>query len=128
VLTVNRMHDGASFGDAWRALGDDGVPESSAFTTTMRADRSGGLSKDAIYLRGLVDLLVHLRGGGELGLLWLGKFSLQDLPLISELAERGVLSGPRLLPRYLEDPASTDRLTTAADRADDVARLIEGAA
>ncbi|KRE43823.1 tyrosine/phenylalanine carboxypeptidase domain-containing protein [Knoellia sp. Soil729] len=128
VLTVNRLHDGASFVDAWRALVDDGFPESSAFTTTMRAYRSGGLSKDAIYLRGLVDLLVHLRGGGELGLLWLGKFSLQDLPLISELADREVLRGPRLLPRYLQDPASTDRLTTAADRADDVARLIEGAA
>lgn len=128
VLTVHRMHKGADFVEAWRALVDEGFPEHSAFTTTMRAYRAGGLSKDAIYLRGLVELLVHLRGGGELGLLWLGKFSLEDLPLIRDLDERGVLNPPRLLPRYLEDPAALDRLDAAADRADDVAHLIEGAA
>ena len=128
VLTVHRMHGGADFVQAWRALVDDGFPESSAFTTTMRAYRSGGLSKDAIYLRGLVALLVHLRDGGTLDLLWLGKFSLEDLPLIRDLDERGILHPPRLTPRYLKDPASTERLVAAADQADDVARLIEGAA
>ncbi|GGB83582.1 hypothetical protein N798_05105 [Knoellia flava TL1] len=128
VLTVHRMHSGADFVEAWRALVDEGFPENSAFTTTMRAFRSGGLSKDAIYLRGLVELLVHLRDGGELDLLWLGKFSLEDLPLIRDLDDRGVLNPPRLRPRYLEDAAAQTRLAAAADRADDVAGLIEGAA
>lgn len=128
VLTVHRMHDGADFVDAWSALVAEGFPESSAFTTTMRAYRSGGLSKDAIYLRGLVALLMHLRSGGDLDLLWLGKFSLEDLPLIRELDDRGILSPPRLLPRYLKDPASADRLANAAEHASDVAQLIKGAA
>ncbi|MDT0213422.1 DUF1704 domain-containing protein [Rothia sp. ARF10] len=128
VITVHRMHSGADFVEAWRALVDEGFPENSAFTTTMRAFRSGGLSKDAIYLRGLVELLVHLRDGGELDLLWLGKFSLEDLPLIRDLDDRGVLNPPRLRPRYLEDAAAQTRLAAAADRADDVAGLIEGAA
>ena len=128
VITVHRMHSGADFVEAWQALVDEGFPENSAFTTTMRAYRSGGLSKDAIYLRGLVELLVHLRGGGDLDLLWLGKFSLEDLPLIRDLDERGVLNPPRLTPRYLEDPQARGRLTAAADRADDVAQLIQGAA
>ncbi|CAN7342153.1 flavohemoglobin expression-modulating QEGLA motif protein [Knoellia sp. LjRoot47] len=128
VLTVHRMHSGAGFVEAWRALVDEGFPENSAFTTTMRAYRSGGLSKDAIYLRGLVELLVHLRDGGELDLLWLGKFSLEDLPLIRDLDDRGVLNPPRLRPRYLEDAAAQTRLAAAADQADDVAGLIEGAA
>jgi uncharacterized protein (TIGR02421 family) len=128
VITVHRMHGGADFVEAWRALVDEGFPENSAFTTTMRAFRSGGLSKDAIYLRGLVELLVHLRGGGELDLLWLGKFSLEDLPLIRDLDERGVLRPPRLTPRYLEDPEARSRLVAAADQADDVAQLIQGAA
>jgi len=128
VLTVHRMHGGAEFVEAWQALVDEGFPESSAFTTTMRAYRSGGLSKDAIYLRGVVALLDHLRGGGDLNLLWLGKFSLEDLPLIRDLDERGVLRPPRLVPRYLEDPRATERLDAAAHQADDVAQLIEGAA
>lgn len=128
VLTVHRMHRGASFVEAWRALVDEGFPESSAFTTTMRAYRSGGLSKDAIYLRGLVELLVHLRDGGDLDLFWLGKFSLEDLPLIRDLHQRGILIAPRLTPRYLGDPATLPRLVDAAHHADDVARLIQGAA
>ncbi|MEO7270211.1 MAG: tyrosine/phenylalanine carboxypeptidase domain-containing protein [Knoellia sp.] len=128
VLTVHRMHGGADFVEAWRALVDEGFPKNSAFTTTMRAYRSGGLSKDAIYLRGLVELLRHLRHGGGLDLLWLGKFSLEDLPLIRELDRRGVLHPPRLVPRYLKDARATERLDAAADHADDVAQLIEGAA
>ena len=128
VLTVHRMHGGADFVEAWRALVDEGFPENSAFTTTMRAYRSGGLSKDAIYLRGLVGLLGHLRGGGDLDLLWLGKFSLEDLPLIRDLDERGVLNPPRLTPRYLEDPEAPQRRAAAGAPADVVAQLIQGAA
>ena len=39
----------------------------------MRVFRSGGMTKDAIYLRGLVELLEHLGAGGSLDPLWLGK-------------------------------------------------------
>ena len=66
--------------------------------------RAGGLTKDAIYLRGLLDLLGHLADGGDLDLLLLGKLSLDDLPLVADLVERGVLVAPRLRPRYLDGP------------------------
>ena len=124
VLTVHRMTQGASFVESWEALVDAGFPKASAFTTTMRAYRSGGLTKDAIYLRGLVDLLCHLKGGGSLDHLWLGKFSLADLPLVQQLAESDILNRPRLLPRWLDDTAAAERLTFAADHADDVTRLV----
>jgi hypothetical protein len=80
----------------------------------MRVFRGGGLTKDAIYLRGLVDLLDHVRDGGSLDLLWRGKSSLRDLPMVSELDEEGVLRPARLRPRYLDDPASVTRLEAAA--------------
>lgn len=124
VVTVHRMTGGSSFVEAWEGLVDAGFPEASAFTTTMRAYRSGGLTKDAIYLRGLVDLLDHLRGGGTLDRLWLGKFSLDDLPLIDSLDEAGILNPPRILPRWLDDPATADRLAAAAECSDDVTRLL----
>jgi uncharacterized protein (TIGR02421 family) len=114
VLTVHRLIAGATFAEAHEALVEDGFPPGSAFTTVMRIYRSGGMTKDAIYLRGLVDLLEHLGGGGVLDLLWLGKFSLRDLPLIGEMRDRGVLLPPRLLPRYLEDPAAAVNLKRAA--------------
>ncbi|WP_246858376.1 flavohemoglobin expression-modulating QEGLA motif protein [Citricoccus sp. SGAir0253] len=114
VLTVQRMVTGASFQEAHEALVEDGVPASSAFTTTMRAFRAGGLTKDAIYLRGMLDLLAHLRHGGTLDLLLLGKFSLEDLPMVRDLQERGVLEPPVLRPRWLEDEDAPGRLARAA--------------
>lgn len=124
VVTVHRMTSGASFVEAWEGLVDAGFPRASAFTTTMRAYRSGGLTKDAIYLRGLVDLLCHLKGGGTLDHLWLGKFSLDDLPLIEALDEAGVLNPPRLLPRWLDDVGAAERLAAAAECAEDVTQLL----
>ncbi len=112
------MVTGASFVDVHRRLVDAGFSRSGAFTIATRAYRSGGLTKDAVYLRGLLDLLGHLADGGTLDLLWLGKFSLEDLPLVGQLAERGVLHGPRLLPRYLADPAAAARLGSAAGLTD----------
>ena len=125
VVAVHQMVAGDSFSGVHQLLVDNGFSPTSAFTTTMRAFRSGGFTKDAIYLRGLVNLLGHLAGGGNLDLLWLGKLSLEDLPLVGELLERGVLNGPKLLPRYLDAPATASRLERAASLTD-IAQLIEG--
>ncbi|GAA1436092.1 hypothetical protein GCM10009641_34010 [Mycobacterium cookii] len=125
VVTVHRMIGGASFAEAHEALVADGFPQGSAWTTVMRVYRSGGMTKDAIYLRGLVELLEHLGADGSLDQLWLGKFSLRDLPLIGDLEDRGVLRPPRVLPRYLDDPATHANLARAAGT-EDLATLLEG--
>jgi uncharacterized protein (TIGR02421 family) len=124
VVAVHGMVAGRSFVEVHRDLVAAGFSASSAFTTTMRAFRSGGLTKDAIYLRGLVEILEHLAGGGDLDLLWLGKVALDDLPLLGDLYDRGVLAEPKLLPRYLHDPATQARLRHTATLTD-VADLIE---
>jgi uncharacterized protein (TIGR02421 family) len=125
VVTVHRLVAGASFTEAHEALVDAGFPKGSAFTTVMRVYRAGGMTKDAIYLRGLVDLLAHVRAGGSLDLLWLGKFSLGDLPLIAELDEKGVLHHARITPRYLADPAAARRIEVAATT-DELKQLLGG--
>jgi uncharacterized protein (TIGR02421 family) len=125
VLTVHRMIGGATFAEAHEALVADDFPAASAWTTVMRVYRSGGMTKDAIYLRGLVELLEHLGAGGSLDQLWLGKFSLRDLPLIGDLESRGLLRPPRVLPRYLHDPTSHANLARAAGT-HDLGTLLEG--
>src|SRR5690606_8829625 len=72
VVVVHDMLHGASFTECHERLVEAGIPSGSAFTTVMRVFRSGGLTKDAIYLRGLVDLLAHLNGGGSLTTLYAG--------------------------------------------------------
>ena len=113
VVTVHRMVNGADFLDCYQHLLDSGIARGTAFTTTMRAFRSGGLTKDAVYLRGLIDLLDHVGGGGTLDLLWLGKFALSDLPLVEDLWNRGVLTEARVCPRYLSDPEAQARIERA---------------
>lgn len=125
VVTVHRMIGGATFTEAHEALVADDFPAASAYTTVMRVFRSGGMTKDAIYLRGLVELLEHLGAGGTLDRLWLGKFSLRDLPLIGDLQDRGLLRPPRVLPRYLHDPATSANLARAAGT-EDLSTLVEG--
>lgn len=125
VLTVHRMLSGATFREAHTALLDEGVPAGSAYTTVMRVYRAGGLTKDAIYLRGLLDLRDHLAADGRLDLFFLGKFALRDLPLIQDLHDRGILRPPRITPRWLRDPRAVTRLREVA-ASDDLTILTRG--
>ncbi|HEY3670215.1 MAG TPA: tyrosine/phenylalanine carboxypeptidase domain-containing protein [Acidimicrobiia bacterium] len=110
VVAVHRMVDGAAFPEVHQGLVDAGVPAVQAFTITMRVFRSGGLTKDAVYLRGLHELVNHLGAGASLDPLWLGKMPLTAVPLVEDLHRRGVLSDPLLIPRYLDEPVARARL------------------
>lgn len=79
---------------------EHGFSTTDAFDIAVRARRGGGLTKDAVYLRGLQDLLAHLRGGGAFAPLFAGKFALAQLPVIGRLAAAGWVVPPALLPRY----------------------------
>ena len=87
-----------------------GLAPASAFSTTMRALRSGGLTKDVVYLRGLKTLLEHLATDGDLEILFLGKMSLRHVPLIRELRAREVLKVPPLRPPCLDAPGAQEKL------------------
>lgn len=111
VLAVSMISEGADFIETFRELHDrQGFSAKAAFMMTMRVFRGGGYTKDAIYLRGLVDLLDYLGNGGELQSLWLGKLALPRLPLINELRWRKILRPPALLPRLFEQPETTARI------------------
>ncbi len=103
VVAVRRLVEGAAFEEAFQELtGVHGFSPRIAFNTTMRVYRGGGFTKDAVYLRGLVRLLEYLRAGGEIEPLFVGKVSLEYIPVVAELLWREVLDPPALLPRYLE--------------------------
>jgi uncharacterized protein (TIGR02421 family) len=116
VVAVHQMCAGDSFPTVHRNLVDSGVSWREAFTITMRVFRSGGLTKDAVYLRGLRDVVAYVGTGGDLGVLWLGKMALSDVPPVAALRERGVLVDPVLLPRYLAEPLAQQRLASITAR------------
>jgi len=115
VVAAHLMVEGVPFTDVHATLVRDGIPHVQAFSTTVRAFRSGGLTKDAVYLRGLVELLDHLAAGGDLGTLLLGKMPLTAAPLVCDLHDRGLLHDPLLRPRYLDDPRARRRLEGLAE-------------
>jgi len=110
VVAVQMRSDEAPFRETYDRLVDLGSSRAAAFTTTMRAYRSGGITKDAVYLRGLVRLCEHLEAGGALERLFIGKVALEDEPLVTELRARDVLSEPPLRPRFLDTAIARHRL------------------
>ena len=76
----------------------------------MRVYRGGGLTKDAIYLRGLQAILEYVKKGGHLTPLMVGKMSARHIPIIEELQHRKVLNPTPFLPRYLKHPDASKRL------------------
>jgi uncharacterized protein (TIGR02421 family) len=86
------------------------VPARMAFTTAMRAQRAGGLTKDIVYLRGLRELLDYIAGGGDVDILFLGKMALSHVPLVEELRARAVLRSPPLRPPCMDVPGAKEKL------------------
>ncbi|MEX2673126.1 MAG: tyrosine/phenylalanine carboxypeptidase domain-containing protein [Phycisphaeraceae bacterium] len=111
VVAVAMMLRGEAFTRTFHRLHNElDVEGHTAFRTTMRVYRGGGLTKDIIYLQGFCDLLAHLTHGGELEVLYLGRFGLAQLPMVQDLRERGVLEEGWQLPLPLKDAAVQRRL------------------
>lgn len=98
-----------------------GFATDEAFDVAVRALRGGGLTKDAVYLRGLCELLDDLGQGGAFEPLFAGKFALRHRRALDRLVEEGWAVPPRLLPRYASAPGFRDAL--AQCRRLDVAEL-----
>ncbi len=110
VLAVDLMVKGDSFVECFHELNQHyGLSARKAFNVTTRVFRGGGLPKDAVYLKGLIDLLGYLKNGGDYEVLFAGKFALRHVPLIEELIHRGTLKDV-VLPNHYHDDAYQERL------------------
>ena len=111
VLAVQTMVGGADFVETFRLLHDKyGFEAQEAFIVAMRVYRGGGLTKDAIYLKGLTRLLAYLQQGHDLEPLLIGKIREDYLPLMQELTYRKVLRPIPIRPRYLTGPGIEPKL------------------
>lgn len=115
VVGCAAMLEGADFIQTYRILTrEHGFSDSAAFNLTVRLYRSGGLAKDAIYLRGLRDVLAHISAGKSLKPFWLGKFAKAQFPQIEELATRGLLKTPPITPSFLTGRGPEQRFAAAS--------------
>lgn len=111
VVAAYHLVDGATFVDVFRLLNSEyGFERRTAFYIAMRTYRGGGLTKDAVYLRGLVQLLEYLKKGNSFEPLLVGKISADHVGLIKELQYRKILHPAVLKPRYFENPQIITKL------------------
>src|SRR5690606_20412527 len=97
VIAVQSMVTNASFIETFNLLRTAyAFPNRVAYYISMRVYRGGGLTKDAVYLAGLIDLMAYLEKGGKLEPLYTGKFNTTHINLIEELLYRNVLKQPIL--------------------------------
>lgn len=112
VVVVDAMLGGADFIQCHRLLqGKHGFSSGGAFNIVARIFRSGGLTKDAIYLRGFQQVLRRVADGGSLDPLWYGKIAEHHVPVVEELKARGMLRPPVATPEFLERPCAQARLS-----------------
>ena len=104
VIAVQQMISGSSFVDTFFLLVDKyGFENKAAFTITMRVYRGGGLTKDAVYLKGLLNIINYLKKGKSLEPLLIGKIRQDYIPVVQELIHRQILTKIPIKPRYLDD-------------------------
>lgn len=110
VIAADCLVKGKSFTQTYAILVEKySFSKNLSFEITMRIYRGGGLIKDAVYLRGVILLLKYLQNGGNLELLYLGKFSLHYVPLISKFLKQGVLKEP-ILPNHFKEEEFQNRI------------------
>lgn len=117
VMAAQSVSSRDSFAQTYELMISLGAGRNRAFNTTMRAHRSGGMTKDALYLGGITRLLTFIQEGGDLDSLLVGKISLADGPLVVDLLERKVLVEPPLRPRFLDSEQAPEQLARIEDGA-----------
>ena len=76
----------------------------------MRVSRSGGLAKDAIYLKGFRDAIDRVATGASLDAFWLGKIAPEHVNAVEELLLRRLLHPPVFVPEFLERGGAQSRI------------------
>lgn len=104
VIAVNEMVSGKNFIDTFYLLTEKyHFSERSAFNISMRVYRGGGLTKDAVYLKGLLNIIEFIKKGKDLKQLLVGKIRQDYLPVVQELVHRRILKEAAITPRFLQE-------------------------
>jgi uncharacterized protein (TIGR02421 family) len=111
VVAVDRLLQRAEFLEIFQELHDEhDFPPRTAWGIAIRVARSGGLTKDVIYLRGITRVLEFAAERKTIEPLLVGKLSLDHVPLIEDLTSRQILQPAWIRPRWTQGEAAEERL------------------
>ncbi|MEZ7276376.1 flavohemoglobin expression-modulating QEGLA motif protein [Pseudoalteromonas sp. N1230-9] len=114
IQGITKVIDGAEFVDIYRDYVAQGLSKDDSYTLTQRVFRGStatGLpfTKDIAYIKGfvlvynLIRVAIQLGRIDQLHLLLVGKISIDDFRLISQLHDLGVIEDPKFIPPHFKD-------------------------
>lgn len=114
VIALENVRKGANFLDVFRHFIDCGLSEEDSYNNSVRIFRGstptgGPFTKDLSYAKGFVLIYNFIRFAisqhriDAIPLLFTGKLVLDDIPLLSELREQGLLTPPVYIPPPFKD-------------------------
>lgn len=109
VLAVESMIKERNFRNTFLLLKEQHkASDELAFTITARVYRGGGFTKDYLYLQGLRQIINAYENENNFLHLLSGKVSLECLPQISNLIEKGILLPPSRITPAFKKPVKPD--------------------
>ncbi len=117
IIAVNMAEEGANFYDVFEFYRTQGMTENDSYQSTVRVFRGstvdgGPFTKDLCYSKGFILMYNFMRLAVQRGLvsriplLFVGKTTLDDLHVISDLVEEGMIVLPKYVPPQFSDLAA----------------------
>ena len=114
IHAINMAEKGADFLEVFNAFRQRGMDQDNAYTATYRVFRGsapnlGPFTKDLSYSKGFILIYNYLRLAVKRGkvdripLLFCGKTTLEDVKILHDAVEEGVVSMPKYLPKQFAD-------------------------
>jgi uncharacterized protein (TIGR02421 family) len=114
VAAVDMAENGADFVEIYRYFRDQRLGAKDSYRVTQRVFRGGTVAggsfftKDISYVRGYVENINFIRSAISAGIpelipmLFLGKLAIEDIPVLYEALQEGIISEPKYLPPMFE--------------------------
>jgi uncharacterized protein (TIGR02421 family) len=117
ILAVHMAEKGANFIEVFDFYREQGFSDDAAYTNAMRIFRGslptgGPFTKDLVYSKGFILIYNYIRlairqgSVNHIPLLFTGKTTLQDLHLLADLIDEGLVTPPKFLPPPFVDLAA----------------------
>jgi len=117
IIAVNMAEQGANFLDVYHFYREQGLDEGDSYQTTARVFRGstpdgGPFTKDLSYSKGFILIYNYIRLAVQRGLvsniptLFVGKTTLEDVHILSDLIAEGIVVAPQYMPPQFKDIAA----------------------
>lgn len=117
INAVSMAEEGANFLDVYQFYREQGLEENDSYQSTVRVFRGstpdgGPYTKDLSYSKGFILIYNFMRLAVQRGLvkriplLFVGKTTLEDLHILSDLQDEGIVTPPKFIPPQFVDLAA----------------------